>query len=149
MTKLINVLKFFFSNEREIAPGVFWLGGTLFENRNPPKGQRPLKFKKYMKPEFPKARLIREDFLPEREQMNNYRIKKITKGDGTVWYQPQKKVLWFWKDLGLTGIFSVKEWANAAILEDFQKSQKDKVEYLEYDTSQTVPPEPNPPPKVP
>ena len=102
-----------------------------------------------MKPEFPKARLIREDFLPEREQMNNYRIKKITKGDGTVWYQPQKKVLWFWKDLGLTGCFSGKDWANAEILEDFQKSQKDKIEYLKYDTLRTVPPEPNPPPKVP
>ena len=76
MTKLINVLKFFFSNEREIAPGVFWLGGTLFENRNQSKGEPPLKFKKYMKPEFPKARLIREDFLPERDSMDIYRIKK-------------------------------------------------------------------------
>ena len=148
MTKLINVLKFFFSNEREIAPGVYWLGGTLYENRNQPKGEPPLKLKKYMKPEFPKARLIREDFLPERDSMDNYRVKKITKGDGTVWYQPQKKFLWFWKDLGQYGALSGKYSANDIILEDFQKSQKDKVEYLEYDTSQTGPPEPNPPPKV-
>lgn len=100
------------------------------------------------KPEFPKARVIREDFLPERDPMNNYRIKKITKGDGKVWYQPQKKVLWFWKDLGSYGGFSTKGWADSIILEDFQKSQKDKIEYLEYDASRTVSPEPNPPPKV-
>ena len=82
------------------------------------------------------------------DQMEHYRIKKVTKGDGTVWYYPQKKVLWFWKDLGLNGCFSTKGWANAIILEDFQKLKKDKIEYLEYDTSQTVPSEPNPPPKV-
>jgi hypothetical protein len=101
------------------------------------------------KPKFPKARLIREDFLPEQDPMNNYRIKKTTKGDGAVWYQPQKKVLWFfWVEISKMGSFSTKDWANAIIIEDFQKSQKDKVEYLEYDTSQTVPSEPNPPPKV-
>ena len=114
------------------------------------------------KPEFPKSRVIREDFLPEQNPMKRYRIKKVTKGDGTVWYCPQKKVLWFWKDLGY-GSFSVKEWANDIIVQDFQKSQKDKVEYLEPNldfpepkpplklkktTSQTVPPEPNTPPKV-
>ena len=47
MTKfLIKVLKFFFLKETEIAPGVFWLGGTLYENRNNPTTPRPLKFKK-------------------------------------------------------------------------------------------------------
>lgn len=47
MTKfLLKVLKFFFSKEREIAPGVFWLGGTLYENRNKPKEPPPFKFKK-------------------------------------------------------------------------------------------------------
>jgi hypothetical protein len=101
-----------------------------------------------MKPEFPKARLIREDFLPKQDQMNNYRIKKITKGDGKVWYSPQKKVLWFfWVDISNIGSLSIKHWANEIITEDFQKSQKDKVEYLQPDTSRTVPPEPNPPPK--
>ena len=43
---LIKVLKFFFSKEREIAPGVFWLGGTVYENRNKPTTPPPLKFKK-------------------------------------------------------------------------------------------------------
>jgi hypothetical protein len=41
-----KILKLLFSKEIEIAPGVFWLGGTLYENRNEPKGPRPLKFKK-------------------------------------------------------------------------------------------------------
>jgi len=34
------------SKEIEVAPGVFWLGGTLYENRNKPKGPPPLKWKK-------------------------------------------------------------------------------------------------------
>jgi hypothetical protein len=101
------------------------------------------------KPEFPKPQLIREDFLPEQDPMNNYRIKKITKGDGKVWYYPQKKVLWFfWVEISNVGSFSNKDWANHIIIEDFQKSQKDKVEYLRPDALRTVPPEPNPPPKV-
>jgi hypothetical protein len=148
MKVFVVVLKFLFSKEREIAPGVFWLGGSLYENRNPPKGEPQLKLKN-MKPEFPKPRLIREDFLPEQDQMNNYRTKKITKGDETVWYQPQKKVLWFfWVDISNIGPFSSKHWANEIITEDFQKSQKDKIEYLEYDASLAVSPDPNPPPKV-
>jgi hypothetical protein len=101
------------------------------------------------KPEFPKAQLIREDFLPEQDTMNNYRIKKVTKGDGKVWYHPQKKFLWFfWVDISNMDSFSNKHWANDIIIEDFQKSQKDKIEYIEPDTSQTVPSDPNPPPKV-
>jgi hypothetical protein len=43
---LIKLLKFLFSREREIAPGVFYLGGYLYENRNKPKGPPPLKFQK-------------------------------------------------------------------------------------------------------
>jgi hypothetical protein len=46
MKMLSNLLKFLFSREVEVAPGVFWLGGTLYENRNPPKGEPPLKLKK-------------------------------------------------------------------------------------------------------
>lgn len=79
--------------------------------------------------------------------MNNYRIKKVTKGDGTVWYYPQKKVLWVWWNMVDYGPYGNESWANAVIRDDFKDSQKDKVEYLE-PTSQTVPPEPNPPPKV-
>jgi hypothetical protein len=45
MSKLINVLKFLFSKEREIAPGVFWLGGSLYENRNPQKANLNLNLK--------------------------------------------------------------------------------------------------------
>jgi hypothetical protein len=101
------------------------------------------------KPEFPKPQLIREDFLPEQDPMNNYRIKKVTKGDGKVWYFPQKKVLWFfWVEISNIGSFSNKHWANDIIIEDFQKSQKDKVEYLRPDALRTVPSDPNPPPKV-
>ena len=43
---LTKILKFLFSKEIEVAPGVFWLGGTLYENRNKPKGPPPLKWKK-------------------------------------------------------------------------------------------------------
>ena len=43
---LLKILKFFFSNEREVAPGVFYLGGYLYENRNKPQGEPPLKWKK-------------------------------------------------------------------------------------------------------
>jgi len=42
---MLKILKFLFSNGREIAPGVFWLGGTLYENRNKPTTP-PLKWKK-------------------------------------------------------------------------------------------------------
>ena len=43
---MIKFIKFLFTREVEIAPGVFWLGGHLYENRNEPKSERPLKFKK-------------------------------------------------------------------------------------------------------
>jgi hypothetical protein len=85
------------------------------------------------KPEFPKAQLIREDFLPEQDPLENYRIKKVTKGDGTVWYCPQKKVLWFWWNMvdAYPKPYGSECWANAVIREDFKDSQKDKVEYIE------------------
>jgi hypothetical protein len=43
---MTKILKFLFSREIEVAPGVFWLGGYLYENRNQPTTPRPLKFKK-------------------------------------------------------------------------------------------------------
>ena len=47
MTKiLLKIFKFFFSNEREVAPGVFYLGGYCYENRNKPTTPPPLKWKK-------------------------------------------------------------------------------------------------------
>jgi hypothetical protein len=42
----VVMIKFLFTREVEIAPGVFWLGGHLYENRNEPKSERPLKFKR-------------------------------------------------------------------------------------------------------
>ena len=47
-------------------------------------------------PEFPKPRLIREDFMTEKEFTTDYRIKKITKGD-KVEFRAQRKFLW-WLD---------------------------------------------------
>ena len=47
MTKtLLKIIKFLFSKEIEVAPGVFWSGGYVYENRNKPQGEPPLKFKK-------------------------------------------------------------------------------------------------------
>lgn len=100
------------------------------------------------KPEFPKARVIREDFLPERDQMKRYRLKKVTKGDGTVWYYPQKKVLWFWWNIVVSPLhepYGSESWANEMIREDFEDSQKDKVEYIEPNLNS---PEPKPPLKL-
>jgi hypothetical protein len=87
----------------------------------------------------------------ERDVMINYRVKKITKCGGTVLYQPQKKFLWFWKDLGEPFPNNLL-WANDAIFIDFRNSQNskiDKVEYLDPDVSIYVRQEPNPPPQVP
>lgn len=89
------------------------------------------------KPEFPKTRLIREDFLPEQDPLKNYRIEKVTEADGVVWYQPQKKFLWFWVNMVYKPTTSI-EWANYFILEDFKKHQENKeikVEYLKPDIS--------------
>ena len=98
----------------------------------------------------------------EKKELERYRIKKVTKGDGTIWYCPQKKVLWVWLNI-VDGPYRDDGWANAVIRDDFNDSQKDKVDYLEPNlnfpepkpplklkksNSQTVPPEPNPPPKV-
>ena len=100
------------------------------------------------KPEFPKPRIIREDFLPEQDPLMNYRIKKVTKPDGEVWYYPQKKFLWFWIDIcESVGDWYYTEWAaQTLIFADYHKTQKGKVEYLPADSSKTVRPEHNPPP---
>ena len=101
------------------------------------------------KPEFPKPRLIREDFLPKQDPLMNYRIKKVTKPDGKVWYYPQKKFLWFWMSLDDDGGYGSERWAQQVIFEYYNKTLKDKVEYLAPDISKTVTAEPNPPPKNP
>jgi hypothetical protein len=56
------------------------------------------------KPEPPKSRLIREDFLPD-IPMNKYRIKKVIE-DGQELYYPQKKFLWWWRNVNLNGFSS-------------------------------------------
>lgn len=85
------------------------------------------------KPEFPKPRLIRDDFLPEQDTMENYRIKKVTEPNKSVWYYPQKKILGFlWWNIGdtLYGAYSCFELANNRIIEDYESHLEDFVEYL-------------------
>jgi hypothetical protein len=95
------------------------------------------------KPEFPNPRLIREI-------ETKYRIKKVTKPNGKVWYYPQKKFLWFWVDLESSsgGGFDTEYWAQEVVFVDYNKTLKDKVEYLAPDISKTPPSTPKPPPKV-
>ena len=96
------------------------------------------------KPEFPKPRMIREGFLPERDPMDNYRIKKVTTRYQTVRYHPQKKFLGFWVDLDYHPLtyfsryytsswYETYESANEEILDyiKFLNRPKEKVEYLE------------------
>jgi hypothetical protein len=100
------------------------------------------------KPEFPKPRLIREDFLPEQDPLMNYRIKKITKPDGKEWFYPQKKFLWFWMNLYDNDGYGSESWAQTKVFEHYNKSLKDKVEYLAPDSSKTAPKPPLNPPRV-
>ena len=88
------------------------------------------------KPEFPKPRIIREDFLPN-EPMKNYRIKKVIE-QGTSKYYPQKKILWWWEDVfGLVvvgrynfgGSFPTLEEAKQALHKKLYE-EKRKVEYI-------------------
>ena len=86
------------------------------------------------KPEFPKPRLIREDFLPY-EPMKNYRIKKVTDGNVTRYF-PQVKHLFWWHNLIYSppytynndGGFSTLEEARYAI-QKLKKKEK-SVEYI-------------------
>lgn len=102
-----------------------------------------------MKPPFPKPRLIREDFLPEKDPLINYRIKKVIKPDGGVYYYPQKKILgfWWWNLVDVDG-FRSYERANNRIIEDFHETLKDTIEYLPPTNSKTVPKPPLDPPRV-
>jgi len=85
------------------------------------------------KPEFPKPRLIREDFLPE--PMKNCRIKKVTENELTKYY-PQVRVLFWWHNL-----FSLSEYYDGfRTLGEAQKElcdflQKPVVEYIDFDPS--------------
>jgi hypothetical protein len=98
------------------------------------------------KPEFPKPRLIREDFMPEKEFTTDYRIKKITKGD-KVEFRPQRKYLWWWINFSY-GYFCY-DIAICRINEDIQKRAKPSIEYLDVTPETLAPRTPNPPPKNP
>lgn len=68
--------------------------------------------------------------------MENYRIKKVTKPSGKVVYYPQKKFLWFWVDIDNDrGGYICESWAQQRVFEDYDKTGKDKVEYLAPDVS--------------
>lgn len=71
--------------------------------------------------------------------IKNYRIKKVTKGDGKVLYYPQKKIFGFlwWGICGFEGC-GVESWAQAIVFEDYSNTLKDKVEYLAPDESKRV-----------
>ena len=85
------------------------------------------------KPEFPKPRIIREDFLPN-EPMKNYRIKKVIE-QGTSKYYPQKRILWWWEDICGLGRyywekdFSTLEEAKQALHKKVYE-EKREVEYI-------------------
>ena len=87
-----------------------------------------------IKPEFPKPRLIREDFLPY-EPMKNYRIKKVTDGNVTRYF-PQVKFLFWWynpyKDFEFyrDGGFSTLEEAQEKLCSYLKKSV---VEFIDFD----------------
>ena len=110
------------------------------------------------KPEFPKPRIIREGFIPERNIMKGYRIKKVTKGHITR-FIPQSQFLWiFWLDMfswpkevfpdDLGGFGSYEEALNAlySALPSNELEEKVKVEYLDVPYENR---EPNPPPRNP
>ena len=61
--------------------------------------------------------------------MNDYRIKKITKGD-KVTFRPQRKYLWWWIDLDDFD-YSHYEHVFYNINEDIQKRAKSMIEYLD------------------
>jgi hypothetical protein len=90
------------------------------------------------KPEFPKPRVIREDFLPKQDIMTNYRIKKITQGYTTKYYPQSKFLGLFWVDEDIYG-FDSYEKANRALCDYLRDHylkghlRKPVVEYLEVD----------------
>jgi len=75
------------------------------------------------KPEFPKPRIIREDFLPN-EPMKKYRIKKVTEDGQTVYY-PQKRILWWWVDMFYDNVNCFCDLENAK-----KAFHRNKVEYI-------------------
>ena len=77
--------------------------------------------------------------------MNDYRIKKITKGN-EVEFRAQRKFLWFW--INITH-YSTEDynWAIFCIKSNIQKRAKTMIEYLDMTPEKLAPRTPNPPPK--
>ena len=84
------------------------------------------------KPEFPKPRLISEDFLPEPNPMDNYRIKKVTTRYGTVRYHPQKKFLGFWVDLDYHPLTYFSRYYTSSWYETYDSANKEILDYIEF-----------------
>ena len=78
--------------------------------------------------------------------MNDYRIKKITKGD-KVKFRAQRKFLWWWIDLGYYDC-SHYDTAICHINEDIN-NRNPVIEYLDVTPDELAPRTPNPPPKNP
>jgi hypothetical protein len=86
-----------------------------------------------MKPEFPKPRLIREDFLPDKP-MNKYRIRKETYGNTTKYYPQQKRLFWWFNIFAFDVYFD----GGYDTLENAQKNlciycRGTMVEYINFD----------------
>lgn len=79
--------------------------------------------------------------------MNDYRIKKITKGN-EVEFLPQRKFLWFWINITHYPIGDYVE-AVFRIDRDIQERAKTMIEYLDVTPEKLAPRTPNPPPKNP
>ena len=77
--------------------------------------------------------------------MNDYRIKKITKGD-KVKFRAQRKFLWWWIDLSYE--YSHYDTAICHINEDIN-NRNPVIEYLDVTPEKLAPRTPNPPPKNP
>ena len=93
------------------------------------------------KPEFPKPRLIREDFMPEKDITTEYRIKKITKGD-VIYFRAQRKFLWWWIDIYCESDYY--KWVVQYINIDIQDRTKHVIEYLDVTPEELAPRIPNP-----
>lgn len=75
--------------------------------------------------------------------MDDYRIKKITLANGCVYYLPQKKIFWFWQNIGPE--YTDYSWAYEEIVQDYYRWGGKQVEYLE----PTPPKKSNLPPETP
>jgi hypothetical protein len=76
------------------------------------------------------------------KMMNEYRIKKITKGD-EICFRAQRKFLWWWIDIYYENGCSA--WVVHYINCDINKRAKPVIEYLDVTPDELAPRTPNPP----